>query len=52
MARFSAVTGRTVKEAYELVVQVCPIKAAEQVRCDAWRWEDIFKLPVHLIKKS
>ena len=33
--RFSAITGRTIKEAYEVVVQVYPIKAAEQVQCDA-----------------
>jgi hypothetical protein len=48
--RFSAITGRTIKEAYEVVVQVYPIKAAEQVQCDAWRWS-VSKIPVHIIKK-
>jgi hypothetical protein len=50
IARFIAITGRTIKEAYNIVVQVYPIKAAEQAECDAWRWNSL-KIPVHLIKK-
>jgi hypothetical protein len=51
IARFTAITGRTVKEAFDIVVQAYPIKPAEQVQCDAWRW-NLDKIPVHLIKKS
>src|SRR5271163_3450550 len=35
LARFFALTGRTIEEAYKVVVQVHPIKLAEQVRHEA-----------------